>query len=95
MTTKDARKQIKKEEEQSLEKLVADAQGSRYGLVHITSLWAKHLKRQEEYRNAPISKILDEALKEILTEKVSWEHVREIAEKEAAVQEKPGKTKTG
>ena len=70
---------VKVEKEADLEKLISDYGPSKYLDIVRAMQWARHLRRQEEYRNVPMAELIDRALFDVVSGKIK------IAEIEAAV----------
>lgn len=85
MSVDSKQKRIPKDEEVPLEKIIANCNGSKYNLVIMASLWAKHLKKLEEFRNAPTAEIIANSIRQVLSGKVSWKDIDKVV---AAEQEK-------
>jgi len=86
MTTKE---QAKKASD-NLDNLVSDYAGDKYQLVIFNSMWAKHLRKQEEFRHQPHSEVIKAALLQILRGEVTGEEILKISAEEtvAAADEK-------
>lgn len=82
MSVDSKQKRIPKDEEVPLEKIIANCNGSKYNLVIMASLWAKHLKKLEEFRNAPTAEIIANSIRQVLSGKVSWKDIDKVAEPE-------------
>ncbi len=93
MTTDSKQKRIIKDGEITLEKMITNCECSKYDLVIMASLWARHLKKSEEFRNATTAEIIDNSIRQVLSGKVSWKDIEKHA---AAEQEKkkPGGKKS-
>lgn len=59
----------------TLEQLILDRTHGKYTLVSLTSLWALELRRREENRHLTQNELLDAALTDVLTGKVTEEDV--------------------
>ncbi len=53
--------------------------GDRYDVVVLASIWAKELKKQNEYKNQPHAVVIKVALDDILSGKMSKDAVLEIS----------------
>lgn len=62
-------------QDNDFERKLVDFNGDKYSMVVLASMWAKVLKKKEEYKNKPDADIIKAALDEILTGKVSKEQV--------------------
>ena len=90
MTTDSKQKRIIKDGEITLEKMITNCECSKYDLVIMASLWAKHLKKLEEFHNAPTAEIIDNSIRQVLSGKVSW---KDIEKNMVADQKQKGKKK--
>lgn len=79
MSADSKQKRIPKDGEVALEKIIANCDGSKYDLVIMASLWAKHLKKLEEFRNAPTAEIIASSIRQVLSGKVSWKDIDKVA----------------
>ena len=84
-------KRVPKDGDASLEEIVTNCEGSKYELVIMASLWAKHLKRLEEFKNEPTDVIIDNSIRQVLSGKVSWKDIENNTPPEPA--QKSGKNK--
>ncbi len=66
----------------NLEKMMVDCETGKYDIVLMASLWSKHLKQKEEYRDMPTAEIIDTALRQVLAGKVSWDDIKASAKEE-------------
>lgn len=55
------------------ENKLVDFDGDKYGMVVLASMWAKVLKRKQEYKNEPDATVIKIALDDILSGKVTKE----------------------
>ena len=53
--------------EKDFESKLVDYDGDKYSMVVLASMWAKVLKRRQEYRNEPDAAVIKTALNDILT----------------------------
>ena len=53
--------------------------GDRYDVVVLASIWAKELKKKDEYKNEPHAVVIKVALDDILSNRVSNEEVLRIS----------------
>lgn len=74
-------------EEINLEKIIADYGPHRYEDVVLAMNWAAHLKNTEEYRLKPTAEIIEAALKDVVTKKVTVEEIKKAIEKDKAIKE--------
>lgn len=68
-----------------LEQLILDQPHGKYNIVELASAWASELHRREENRHLTQVELLDLALTEVLTNKVSPEEIKEKAAAAALV----------
>lgn len=69
---KSAKKHEKtKAETSSLEQLVLDRKEGKYGLIAPIAWWAKELRKQEEHRHLTQTDIIELAMNDVLSGKVS------------------------
>jgi len=55
---------------------------SSYNVVVLSSLWAKHLKRKEEFRHKPNAEVIKFAMQEVCLGKVTKEEIMAVAKAE-------------
>ncbi len=53
--------------------------GDRYDVVVLASMWAKELKKKDEYKNQPNAVVIKVALDDILSKRVSKEEVLRVS----------------
>lgn len=53
--------------------------GDRYDVVVLASIWAKELKKRDEYKNEPHAVVIKVALDDILSNRISKEEVLRIS----------------
>ena len=70
---------VKTENENDLEKLISDYGPSKYLDIVRAMQWARHLRRQEEFRQVPMADLIDRSLGDVVSGRVK------VAEIEAAV----------
>jgi len=89
-------------EDKKFSKEVLDFDGDKYDMSVLSSLWAKQLKRREEFRYKPNAAVIRVALDDILSGKVTREDVLEVSSrnivsemkaKQEAIKEKEKKLK--
>ena len=70
---KKTREQVHAEEaaDRSLEQMVLDKKSGKYEVVPLIAVWAKDLRKQEEHRHLTQNEILELAMSEVLSGKVS------------------------
>lgn len=63
---------------ENLDKLISDNELSKYKVTVMASQWVRHLRKQEAYKNLPMSEVLEIALKDIITGRITNEKIREV-----------------
>lgn len=53
--------------------------GDRYDIVVLASVWAKELKKRDEYKNQPHAVVIKVALDDILSNRISKEEILKIS----------------
>lgn len=79
--TEKKKKDGKKEEEAPsapVEQLILERKDDKYSLVPLASIWARELKKQQEFQGLSTAQLLEAALKDVLTGKVTWELVDKL-----------------
>lgn len=80
-----------------LEQLVLDRKIGKYGLVAVISAWSKELRKMEEHRHLTQMEVLELAMTEVLSGKVSEKDVAKhmaAAAAEAPAGDEKGKKKS-
>ena len=67
-----------KNDQELVGKLV-DFEGDRYDIVVLASMWAKELKKKDEYKNQPASVVIKEALDAILSNRITKEEILRVS----------------
>ena len=62
-------------QDNEFEKNLVDYDGDKYNMVVLASMWAKVLKKKEEFKNQPDATVIKIALDDILQGKVTKEMV--------------------
>ena len=62
-------------QEKDFESRLVDFDGDKYTMVVLASMWAKVLKRKQEYKNEPDATVIKIALDDILSGKVTKDMV--------------------
>ncbi len=75
-------------QQDDLEKLISDYGPSKYNDIVRAMQWARHLRRQEEFRNVPMAELIDRALFDIVSGKVKVEEIEEAIKKDLALMER-------
>lgn len=77
--------------DQELAAKLTNFEGDRYDVVVLASMWAKELKKKQEYRNVPTASVIKIALDDIVSKRVSKDEVLRVSkanlEKELQAQE--------
>lgn len=63
--------------EKEFEKELMDYSGDRYDMVVLATMWAKTLRKKDEYKNLPAAAVIKDALDDIISNRVSKEQVLE------------------
>ena len=66
---------------QNFESELMNFDGDRYDVVVLASMWAKELKKKDEYRNQPNADGIKTALDDILSGRMSKDAVLEVSRK--------------
>ncbi|MBI4052009.1 MAG: DNA-directed RNA polymerase subunit omega [Elusimicrobia bacterium] len=87
-------------QEKSLYQMILEQTHGKYDLVPLASQWARELKKQEETRNLSWHKVLEIAMKDAISGKITWKNIKQLApngekDKDQKKQEEPGKKKAG
>ena len=61
--------------EKEFEAKLMDYGGDRYNMVVLATMWAKELRKKEEYKNQPAAVVIKVALDDILSNKITKEQV--------------------
>lgn len=81
--------QTKTEKKQDdLEKLISDYGPSKYQDIVRAMQWARHLRRQDEFRNVPMAELIDRSLLDVVSGKITVEEIEEAIKKDMAMMEK-------
>ncbi len=79
---------VKAEGEADLEKLISDYGPSKYLDVVRAMQWARHLRRQEEFRNVPMAELIDRALFDVVSGKVKVPEIEESVKADQLIEDK-------
>ncbi|MBI4350755.1 MAG: hypothetical protein HY550_04905 [Elusimicrobia bacterium] len=77
----------KVEREADLEKLISDYGPSKYLDIVRAMQWARHLRRQEEFRNVPMAELIDRALLDVVSGKVKVAEIEESVKADQLIEE--------
>jgi hypothetical protein len=79
---------VKTETDNELEKLISDYGPSKYNDIVRAMQWARHLRRQEEFRNVPMAELIDRSLLDVVSGKVKVAEIEESVKTDQAIEEK-------
>lgn len=65
--------------DQELAAKLTDFDGDRYDVVVLASMYAKELKKKQEFKNKPTAAVIKEALDAILSKRVSKEDILNLS----------------
>lgn len=77
-----------KETEADLEQLISDYGPSKYNDIVRAMQWARHLRRQEEFRNIPMAELIDRSLFDVVSGKVKVDEIEAAVAKDQEIEEK-------
>ncbi|MHB2025762.1 MAG: hypothetical protein ACYCPQ_03850 [Elusimicrobiota bacterium] len=78
------------QEPKTLEELILDYRGEKYRVIPIAAAWAKVLRKREENRHLTTNQLLEMALRDVLTDEVTWKDVNKAtAAQEPSSDEEP------
>lgn len=81
--------QTKTEKKQDdLEKLISDYGPSKYQDIVRAMQWARHLRRQDEFRNIPMAELIDRSLLDVVSGKITVDEIEESVKKDQEIEEK-------
>ncbi|MBI5744044.1 MAG: hypothetical protein HY952_05805 [Elusimicrobia bacterium] len=83
MTTAKAEKK-----QDDLEKLISDYGPSKYQDIVRAMQWARHLRRQEEFRNVPMAELIDRSLLDVVSGKIKVAEIEEAVKVDQEIEEK-------
>lgn len=66
-------------EKKSVEELILNYSVGKYSAIPLTALWAKELRRREEFRHLTGNEILEMALHDVLGGTVDWKDLKKAA----------------
>jgi len=78
----------KTENDNDLEKLISDYGPSKYNDIVRAMQWARHLRRQEEFRSLPMAELIDRSLLDVVSGRVKVAEIEEAIQKDLALMEK-------
>lgn len=71
-----------------LDRLISDYGPSKYNDIVRAMQWARHLRRQEEFRNIPMAELIERSLLDVVSQKVSEADVEKAVKEDQAIEEK-------
>ena len=78
----------KPEAENDLEKLISDYGPSKYRDIVRAMQWARHLRRQEEFRMVPMAELIDRSLGDVVSGKVKVAEIESAVKTDQEIEEK-------
>ncbi|OGR61965.1 MAG: hypothetical protein A2X31_07280 [Elusimicrobia bacterium GWB2_63_22] len=79
---------IVKETEADLEQLISDYGPSKYNDIVRAMQWARHLRRQEEFRAIPMAELIDRSLFDVVSGTIKVPEIEEAVKKDQEIEEK-------
>lgn len=94
---KSSKKTEEKPVEKTLEELILNFSVGKYTAIPMASIWAKELRRRDEFRHLTSTEILEMALRQVLEGTVGWKELKKVvaANGSAGARIFDGKEKTG
>ncbi|MBI4055986.1 MAG: hypothetical protein HY399_00355 [Elusimicrobia bacterium] len=80
-------------EERSVYQMILEQVSGKYQLVPLVSQWATELKKSEEHRNLPWNQILEIAIRDVLTGKVTSKNIKGLSRNGTNEKEDSGEDK--
>lgn len=80
--------QTKTETANDLERLISDYGPSKYQDIVRAMQWARHLRRQEEFRNVPMAELIDRSLLDVVSGKIKVSEIEEAVKTDQEIEEK-------
>jgi hypothetical protein len=71
-----------------LDRLISDYGPTKYNDIVRAMQWARHLRRQEEFRNIPMAELIERSLLDVVSKKVSEAEVEKSVKDDQAIEEK-------
>ncbi|MCM2268205.1 MAG: hypothetical protein NDI60_10585 [Elusimicrobiales bacterium] len=78
----------KSEKQDDLEKLISDYGPSKYQDIVRAMQWARHLRRQDEFRNIPMAELIDRSLLDVVSGKIKVAEIEEAVKVDQEIEEK-------
>lgn len=64
--------------EKTLEELILNFTVGKYTAIPMASIWAKELRRRDEFRHLTSTEILEMALRQVLEGTVGWKELKKV-----------------
>ena len=71
-----------------LDRLISDYGPSKYQDIVRAMQWARHLRRQDEFRNVPMAELIEKALLDIVSGEIKVAQIEEAVKQDQAIEEK-------
>jgi hypothetical protein len=71
-----------------LDRLISDYGPTKYNDIVRAMQWARHLRRQEEFRNIPMAELIERSLLDVVSGKVTESEVEKSVVEDQAFEEK-------
>lgn len=71
-----------------LDRLISDYGPSKYQDIVRAMQWARHLRRQEEFRQIPMSELIERSLLDVVNNKVTAAEVEKSVKDDQAIEDK-------
>ena len=78
-----ANKKQQENNNKSLQELISDTKFNKYRLVSLATRWIEEIKHKEEYKYCSSTELIEIALKDIITGKVTPEEIEKLPPIEA------------
>ncbi|MEI7528632.1 MAG: hypothetical protein WCK76_06785 [Elusimicrobiota bacterium] len=71
-----------------LDRLISDYGPSKYQDIVRAMQWARHLRRQEEFRQIPMAELIERSLLDVVNKKVTMAEVEKSVKDDQAIEDK-------
>ena len=71
-----------------LDRLISDYGPSKYQDIVRAMQWARHLRRQEEFRQIPMAELIERSLLDVVDKKVTVAEIEKYVKEDQAIEEK-------
>ena len=71
-----------------LDRLISDYGPSKYQDIVRAMQWARHLRRQEEFRQVPMAELIERSLLDVVNKKVTAAEVEKSVKDDQAIEDK-------